>query len=102
MSDENTRAAADKGGGHEDKGDHGQGKGHDHPHTVAVTIDGQRKKIPPGDYVVSVLKAKLGVPADYDVDQVVHGEFRPLPDTAHVEIKGGEHFVSHVRRGGSS
>jgi hypothetical protein len=76
---------------------------HQHPpKEVAVTIDGQRKEIPAGKYVVSALKSKLGVPADYELDQVVHGEFRQLSDTAHIEIEGGEHFVSHVRRGGSS
>jgi hypothetical protein len=78
------------------------GRAGDYPHTVAVTIDGARKEIDAGDYVVSALKVKLGVAADYELDQVIGGEFRPLADTAHVEIKGGEHFVSHVRRGGSS
>lgn len=73
-----------------------------HPHEVAVTIDGQRKEIAAGDYLVSTLKVDLRVPPDYELDQVVHGEFRPLADTAHIEIKGGEHFISHVRRGGSS
>ncbi len=74
----------------------------EHRHEVAVTVDGQRKEIAAGDYVVSSLKMKLAIPADYDLDQVVHGEFRPLADNAHVKIEGGEHFVSHVRRGGSS
>jgi hypothetical protein len=73
-----------------------------HPHKVPVTIDGARKEIEAGDYVVSALKLKLGVPADYELDQVINGEFRPLNDNAHVDIKGGEHFISHVRRGGSS
>jgi hypothetical protein len=85
---------------------HGEGSAdqaeHHHPHEVAVTIDGHRKEISAGDYVVSALKTRLGVPQDYELDQVVGGEFRPLADTAHVEIKGGEHFISHVRRGGSS
>ncbi len=73
-----------------------------HPHKAAVTIDGQRKEIAAGDYLVSTLKVELGVPPDYELDQVVHGEFRPLADNAHIDIKGGEHFISHVRRGGSS
>lgn len=82
--------------------DGGAGGGPHHPHDVAVTVDGIRKEIPAGTYLVSVLKAKWGIPADYELDQVVHGEFQQLADNAHVEIKGGEHFVSHVRRGGSS
>jgi hypothetical protein len=84
----------------EGKGAAGTDQGHGHE--VAVTIDGNRKEIQAGNYEVSVLKTKLGVPADYELDQVIHGEFKELADSAHVEIKGGETFVSHVRRGGSS
>jgi hypothetical protein len=36
------------------------------------------------------------------LDEVVRGEFKPLDDNAHIDIKGGEIFVSHVRTGGSS
>jgi hypothetical protein len=71
-------------------------------HEVAITLDGQRRELAAGDYLVSRLKALLQVPADYVIDEVVNGEFRELPDTAHIDIKGGEHFISHVRRGGSS
>lgn len=80
----------------------GSGHLHAHSHEVAVTIDGRRQEIAAGSYRVSTLKARLGVPPDYELDEVVHGEFRALEDTAHIEIKGGEHFISHVRRGGSS
>jgi hypothetical protein len=86
----------------ETKGKGAVGNDHGHHHDVAVTIDGNRKEIRAGDYEVSALKAKLGVPADYELDQVIHGEFKELADSAHVQIKGGETFVSHVRRGGSS
>jgi hypothetical protein len=79
--------------GHPDERDHRE---------VAITLDGHRKEITAGNYLVSALKAKLGVPADYELDEVVNGEFRELSDSAHIEIKGGEHFISHVRRGGSS
>lgn len=82
--------------------DKNEGSGKEHGHEVAVTIDGARKEIPSGEYLVSALKTKLGVPADYELDEVVHGEFRELKDSAHVHIKGGETFISHVRRGGSS
>jgi hypothetical protein len=78
------------------------GHEHHHPHEVAITLDGHRREIPAGDYVVSALKSRLGVPADYELDEIVNGEFRELADTAHIDIKGGEHFISHVRRGGSS
>lgn len=79
-----------------------EGHVHHHPHEVAITLDGHRREVPAGDYVVSALKARLGVPADYELDEIINGEFRELADTAHIDIKGGEHFISHVRRGGSS
>jgi len=69
---------------------------------VEVTIDGNPMKIHRGHYVVSDLKEALGVSPDYELDQVIDGEFKPLDDTAKIVIKGDEVFVSHVRRGGAS
>lgn len=71
-------------------------------HLVTVTVDGQPKQVERGKHVVSEFKAIVGVPADYELDQVVDGEFRPLADDATIHVKGHEVFVSHVRRGGSS
>ncbi|PWT71110.1 MAG: hypothetical protein C5B46_08700 [Proteobacteria bacterium] len=71
-------------------------------HVVTVTVDGQAKEVARGNHLVSEFKASVGVPADYELDQVVDGEFKPLADDATLHIKGGEVFVSHVRRGGSS
>lgn len=75
---------------------------HTHDKIVTVTLDGNPKEIERGNYPVSTLKQQLGVPADYELDEVKHGEFKPLEDNAHTEVKGGEIFVSHVRRGGAS
>jgi len=69
---------------------------------VTVTIDGKAKEIERGKYLVSDLKLVLGVPADYELDEVKHGEFKPLDENGHAHIEGGETFVSHVRRGGAS
>ena len=69
---------------------------------VPVTVDGEIKHVRRGKYLVSEFKATIGVPADYELDEVVAGEFRPLADDATIHIKGEEVFVSHVRRGGSS
>jgi hypothetical protein len=75
----------------------------DNPKMIAVTIDTRRKEIIAGEYTGSTLKQALDVPADYELDQVLSGEFVEIADTATVVLeKGGEHFVSHVRRGGSS
>jgi len=77
----------------------------EHPQTgpiVKVTVDTQPKEVHRGDYIVSVFKKNVGVSADRELDEVVGGEFKPLQDDAHIVIKGGEVFVSHVRTGGSS
>jgi len=77
---------------------------HEHPpKLIAVTIDTHRKEIAPGEYTGASLKAALGVPAEYDLDQVLNGEFIDITNSPCIVLeKGGEHFVSHVRRGGSS
>ena len=69
---------------------------------VTVTIDDKGKEIRAGKYQVSDLKQALGVPVDYELDEVKHGEFKPLEDNGHIHIEGREVFVSHVRRGGAS
>lgn len=79
-----------------------EGKSHGHDHLVQVSIDGRHEMFHEGRYLVSDLKIRLGVPADYELDQVIHGEFVPLTDDAFLEIHHKMVFVSHVRRGGAS
>lgn len=69
---------------------------------VTVTLNGNPKQIDRGDYIVSHLKSVLGVDASQALDEVIGGEFKPLEDSQHITIKGGEVFVSHARHGGSS
>jgi hypothetical protein len=71
-------------------------------HLVTISVDGVERQIARGKYGVSELKAAVNVPATYELDQVVDGEFKALADDGTVHVKGGEAFVSHVRRGGSS
>ena len=75
---------------------HGQGN------MVQVSIDGRSDMLPQGRYLVSDLKQRFSIPADYELDRVDDGEFIPLADTDHIEIHEKEIFVSHVRRGGAS
>jgi hypothetical protein len=55
-----------------------------------------------GSYVVSEFKKLVSVPPAKELDEVVHGELKPLDDNQTIHIKGGEVFVSHARQGGSS
>ena len=75
---------------------------HHHPHTVTVTVDGIPHNLPAGEYVVSEFKGRVKVDAARELDQVIHGEFKPLDENARICISGCEVFVSHVRTGGSS
>ena len=71
-------------------------------HLVVFNLDGKERQIEKGKYLVSFIKEKFGVPADYEIDLVVDGTFEPLKDSDDVKIHGGEVLVSHVRGGGSS
>ncbi len=73
-----------------------------HKQEVTVTVDGKPHKLPEGTYVVSEFKKLVGVDASKELDEVVHGELKPLDDNQHIHLKGGEVFISHVRQGGSS
>lgn len=75
---------------------------HEHGPFVHVLVDDVQREIKRGQYEVSALKHELGVPPDYEFDLVINGVFDPLADGAKIKIAGGEVFVSHVRRGGSS
>ena len=44
----------------------------------------------------------LGIPAARELEQIINGVLTPLLDTASIDIQGGEVFISHARRGGSS
>ncbi len=79
-----------------------QDKPNHDPKLVTVTVDDNEKEVERGKYIVSDFKSRVGVPADYDLDQLIKGKFETLPDTAEVKINGKEIFVSHVRTGGSS
>jgi hypothetical protein len=80
----------------------GEEHGHHHKKDVAVKVDGKTHHVPEGTYVVSEFKKLVGVPPSKELDEVVHGELKPLDDNQTIHIKGGEVFISHVRQGGSS
>jgi chromosome segregation ATPase len=74
---------------------------HNH-HEVTITIDNKKYEVKKGVHTVAALKILAGVPPAKELEQIVHGVLTPLADNASVEICGGEMFISHARRGGSS
>ena len=88
---------------HESKPTQEQHEKHEDPRKkVQVTVDRKKYEIAPGVYVVSVFKADVGVDPTKELAEVLDGKLVPLTDDARITIKGGEVFISHVRRGGSS
>lgn len=77
------------------------GKGTD-PHLVEVELNGSPKRIAGGEYTGRTLKLALGVPVEHELDEVVRGEFKEIPNDKPVHVKGGEKFVSHCGQGQSS
>lgn len=72
------------------------------PREVSVTVDGVNKEVPAGDYVVAEFKQRVGVDPSRELDEIVHGELKPLADNSTIKIEHHETFVSHVRTGSSS
>jgi len=80
-------------------------KGHrhgDHHELVAIEIDKKAVELRSGEYEVTQLKERGGVPTDFELDELIHGKLVPRPDKSHIHIKGGEIFVSHPKDAGSS
>jgi hypothetical protein len=69
---------------------------------VKVELNGVPKHIAGGEYTGRTLKLALGVPVEHELDEVVHGEFREIPNDKKVHVHGGEKFVSHCGQGQSS
>jgi hypothetical protein len=89
-----------KESGHEHHEHHHE---HEHEHElVTITIDTKEYKIHRGAHTVAELKQVGGVPAAYELEQLVGGKLVPLADNASVTIKGGEVFLSHPKDGGAS
>jgi hypothetical protein len=72
------------------------------PKLVEVELNGIPKRIAGGEYTGRTLKLALGVPIEHELDEVIKGEFKEIPNDKHVHIKGGEKFVSHCGQGQSS
>ena len=69
---------------------------------VKIIINKVVKKISVGRHTVVEIKKLGGVPLADELEQLIDGKLKPLPDDGVVTIKGGEIFMSHVRSGGSS
>jgi hypothetical protein len=69
---------------------------------ASITVDNEPKKVREGDWVVSELKAKVGVDPAKVLAEITPTGLIDLDDAAHIQIKDGLRFMSHARKGGSS
>lgn len=73
-----------------------------HTRTVTIIVDDRRHEVRAGSWVVSDLKAAVGVdPAKVLAEITPHG-LKDLDDNATIEVREGERFMSHARSGGAS
>lgn len=69
---------------------------------VEITINNVVYKVDRGNYSVEQIKNMGNVPLADDLQELRDKKLKLLPDNAHVEIKGGEVFISHPKGGVSS
>jgi hypothetical protein len=69
---------------------------------VEVELNGTPKRIAGGEYTGRTLKLALGVPVEHELDEVIKGEFKEIPNDKKVHVHGGDKFVSHCGQGQSS
>lgn len=82
--------------------DHRHGE-HDERHLVSITVNHHEYRIRKGRHTVAEVKTVGHVPLADDLEQVRHGnQLHLLPDDGHIEIHGGEVFVSHPKSASSS
>ena len=72
--------------------------------TVEVTIDGKKYQIKPGKYPVARIKNKPDpkIPQEDTLCMLIDGRVTSVEDKGHIEIVGGEVFVSNCPSGGAS
>lgn len=69
---------------------------------VTIVIDKKPFDIDSGNYSGTELKTIGNVPLEYELEQIVKGQFIPMEDNKTVIIKGEEEFISHPKDGQSS
>ena len=71
-------------------------------HAVTITVDDHKHEVRPGSWVVSQLKAAVGVDPAKVLAEITPQGLKDLNDDGKIEVHEGQRFMSHVRSGGSS
>jgi len=69
---------------------------------VTIVVDGVDHRVRRGHWIVSELKAAVGVDPAKVLAQITAQGLKDLPDEETIEVHQGERFMSHARSGASS
>lgn len=69
---------------------------------VDIVVNGHEYSVRRGRHTVAEIKAIDQIQPTDELEQVVDGRLKPLPDDGFVIIHGDEKFVSHPRSGSSA
>ncbi len=76
----------------------------EHPpaHTVTIVVDDQNHEVRPGKWIVSELKAAVGVDPAKVLAEITPNGITDLDDNAKTEVHARQRFMSHARTGAAS
>jgi len=71
-------------------------------HEVTIIVDGEDHRLHRRKWIVSELKAKLGIDPAKVLARITPNGLVDLDDNAEIELHDREQFMTHARSGGSS
>jgi hypothetical protein len=75
---------------------------HKHNEDITIVVDGIDRRVRRGKWIVSDLKAKLGIDQAKVLAEITPQGLKDLDDNAEIELHEKEQFMTHARSGGSS
>ncbi len=75
---------------------------HGRDRIAEITVDRKKHKVRAGAWIVSDLKAGVGVDPAKVLAEVTSAGLKDLGDNATINVHDDQKFVSHARSGGSS
>jgi hypothetical protein len=69
---------------------------------ITIIVDGVEHRVRRGKWIVRDLKAQLGIDQAKVLAQITPQGLKDLDDSAEIELREREQFMTHARSGGSS
>jgi len=74
----------------------------DHAKRITIEVDSVTHEVRPGEWLVSTLKAKLGIDPSRILAEITPNGLIDLDDNSRIHLRDGEKFATHARTGSSS